>query len=116
MRFLRRRLGVTQRELAYVLGYDSDSQVSRIENGSRMPLLEEVLIIELVFGVPGMTIFPQVRNVVGKSVCNRVRTLIRDSRQSDDGHPRLSYKTAQLERVLASLGSRDELDQSVKSV
>jgi len=111
MRVLRRRLGLTQRELAYVIGYKSDSQISHIENGSRTPQLAEVLMIELVFGIPAVTIFPQIRLAVGTRVGHRVKRIMADLRESDSIHPRVSYKAAQLERVLASLKSREEFDQ-----
>ena len=113
MRVLRRRLGLTQRELAYVVGHDSDSgHVSRIENGSRTPQLAEVLMFELVFGVPATTIFPQVRLAVGNSVAQRLKHVTADLRGSASLRPRVSYKAAQLERVLASLRSRDGIDRS----
>ena len=114
MRILRRRLGLTQRELAYVIGYKSDSQISHIENGSRTPQLAEVLMMELVFGVPAVTIFPEIRSAVGTGVSHRVREIMADLPESDSFHPRVSYKAAQLERVLASVGSREEFDQSDK--
>lgn len=105
MRVLRRRMGLSQSELAYILGYDSDSQVSRIENGSRNPTLAEVLVIELVFGVPAVAVFPEIRHAVGAGLRNRLKWLTANLSQSD---PRLSYKTAQLERVMASLRTRGE--------
>lgn len=114
MRVLRRRLGLTQRELAYVIGYKNDSQISHIENGSRTPQLAEVLMIELVFGVPAVTIFPEIRSAVGTGVSHRVRRIMADLPESDSFHPRVSYKAAQLERVLASVRSREEFDQSDK--
>jgi transcriptional regulator with XRE-family HTH domain len=112
VRVLRRRLGLTQRELAYVMGYKSDSQVSHIENGSRTPQLAEVLMIELVFGIPAVTIFPQIRVAVGPKVSHRVRQIMTNVEESDSVHPRMSYKSAQLKRVLASLRSRNEFDPS----
>ena len=114
MRVLRRRLGLTQRELAYVIGYKSDSHISHIENGSRTPQLAEVLMIELVFGIPAVTIFPQIRLAVGPRVGHRLRRIMADLQECDSVHPRVSYKAAQLERVLASVGSREEFDQSEK--
>ncbi len=114
MRVLRRRLGLTQRELAYVIGYESDSQISHIENGSRTPQLAQVLMIELVFGVPAVTVFPQIRVAVGTRVSHRVKRIMADLREFDSGHPRVSYKVAQLERVLASLRSRESFDPSEK--
>ena len=105
MRVLRRRLGLTQRELAYVIGYKSDSHISHIENGTRTPLLAEVLMIELVFGIPAVTIFPQIRLAVGAQVGHRLKRIVAGLPKFDALHPRVSYKTAQLERVLASLRS-----------
>src|SRR6266542_6117949 len=113
MRVLRRRLGLTQKELAFLVGYESDSQVSRIENGSRIPHLAEVLVVELVFGVPAVTVFPQIRQAVGPRIRSRAQALLREVEKSSlAGTPRISYKTAQLERVLASLRTRDDFDQS----
>ena len=114
MRVLRRRLGLTQRELAYLIGYKSDSHISHIENGSRTPQLAEVLMIELVFGIPAVTIFPQIRLTVGSRVSHRLKRVMADLREPDSDNPRVSYKAAQLERVLASLRSREEFDQSEK--
>jgi len=107
MRILRRRLGLTQKELAYVIGYVSDSQISHIENGSRTPHLAEVLMIELVFGVPAVSIFPQVRSVIGPRIRRRLAHVLADCRLATSSHPKVSYKTAQLERVVASLRSPD---------
>lgn len=116
VRMFRRRLGLTQQELAYLVGYDSDSQVSRIENGSRIPHLAEVLMIELIFGVPGVAMFPRVRDVVGRKVRSRLRKLTFQLRNSGSPRQRVSYKTAQLECVLASLRTRDASDWSGRSV
>lgn len=114
MRVLRRRLGLTQRELAYLIGYKSDSQISHIENGSRTPQLAEVLMIELVFGVPAVTIFPEIRSAVGDRVSQRIRCIMANLEPSNRFHPRVSYKAAQLERVLASLRSHDESEKGFK--
>jgi transcriptional regulator with XRE-family HTH domain len=106
MRLLRRRLGLSQKELAFVLGYDTDSQVSRIENGSRTPHLTEVLVIELVFGIPAMTVFPEIRQAIGRRIRRRLKLLLVDTTAAGP-NPRVSYKVAQLQRVLASLRSRN---------
>jgi transcriptional regulator with XRE-family HTH domain len=112
MRVLRRRIGLTQRELAYVIGYQDRSYISHIENGSRTPHLAEVLMIELVFGIPAVTIFPQIRSNVGARVGHRVRQIMAGMGESDSAHRRVSYKAAQLERVLESLRNQEQFDQS----
>ena len=112
MRLLRRRLGLTQRELAYVLGYKCDSQISHMENGTRTPQLAEVLMIEFVFGIAAATIFPKIRSTVGAQINRRVRRIMTNLQESEFNHPRMSYKAAQLERVLASVRSREKFDRS----
>jgi transcriptional regulator with XRE-family HTH domain len=112
MRVLRRRLGLTQAELAFLIGR-SQSDVSYVESGLRRPHLAEVLMIELVFGVPAVTIFPEIRQAVGDAMKRRVSQLLADARIAVTiDSPRVSYKSAQLERVLASLRTHDDFDQS----
>jgi transcriptional regulator with XRE-family HTH domain len=116
VRVLRRRLGLTQRELAYLIGYDSDSQLSRIENGSRHPRLTEMLILELVLGLPALTVFPEIRQSVDREMSSRIRSLLRDVSRTDGRKtPRVSYKNAQLERLLASVRIQEDFDQSISA-
>lgn len=107
LRVLRRRLGLNQRELAYLIGYDSDSQLSRLENGSRFPYLTEVLLIELVFGRASKDIFPGLHRTVTTELKARVKLLKADLEGQQPRRRRVPFKTAQLERVLASLDSLD---------
>lgn len=111
MRVLRRRLGLNQTELAFLLGR-TQSDVSLIEGGFRRPHLAEVLMIELVFRVPAVTIFPEIRQAVGDAMKRRVRRLLAAARS--DGvteSRRVSYKSVQLEIVMASLRTHDDFDQ-----
>ena len=112
-RILRRRLGLTQAELAFLVGYQSDSSVSRIENGTRVPHLAELLVLELLFGVPATVFFPQIRDTIGQRVGERARLLLAEiERSAATESPRISYKAAQLERVVASVRTPDEVEQS----
>ena len=113
MRLLRRRLGLSQRELAYVIGYRNKSHISHIESGTRTPQFAEVLMIELIFGIPAVTIFPEVRHALGQRVSQRLKSLLADPRTSCmTNNTRASYKPAQIKRVLASLRSHDECDRT----
>ena len=95
-----------------LVGLRHENQISYIETGNRTPRLAEVLKIELIFGVPAVTIFPQIRNAVGHSVSGRVKRMIADlTDPSLPTNARVLYKTAQLERVVASLRTRDDLNQ-----
>lgn len=52
LRTYRRRAGLSQDDLAYLLGSESGTKVSRYERSARKPTLETALAYEAVFGVP----------------------------------------------------------------
>src|SRR5262249_51613344 len=56
----RKKSGFTQRELATVLGYDSEGQVSRHERANVVPPFLVALGYEVVFRVPVAELFPGV--------------------------------------------------------
>jgi transcriptional regulator with XRE-family HTH domain len=51
IRMLRKQRGLSQDELAFLLGWKSGSAVSRLENGRRKPSLETLLTMEVIFGI-----------------------------------------------------------------
>ena len=52
LRKYRRRAGLTQDELAFLLGCKSGAKVSRYERFARTPNLQTALAYEVVFGAP----------------------------------------------------------------
>ena len=108
VRLLRRRAGLTQRELAFILGYRSESQISRLENGSRVPRASELLMIEMVFGVTGAAVFPSLGTRASTFISARIaelRGLDPGDSRSKEG-VRTSFKTAHLDRILESIQRR----------
>ena len=59
LRTHRRTWGLSQRELAALLGMESRTHVSRIEHGKRTPSMETALACSTLFGVPLGILFPQ---------------------------------------------------------
>lgn len=59
VRTLRMRWALTQEEVADLLGFESGTCVSRIEQGKRVPSLESALALEVLFGVAPKSMFPQ---------------------------------------------------------
>lgn len=51
LKMFRKRSGLSQRELAYLLGGKTGSKVSRYEHGRRLPAFETLLAYEVVFRV-----------------------------------------------------------------
>ena len=59
LRTHRRSWGLTQKEMAELLGFESPAHVSRIEQGKRTPSTETALACTALFGVPLEELFPQ---------------------------------------------------------
>jgi transcriptional regulator with XRE-family HTH domain len=67
----RKDLGLTQQEVAFLLGSEDGAQVSRYENRRRLPPIETALACEEIFGVPSAELFAGIRQSVGKDVAKR---------------------------------------------
>ena len=48
----RKRLGLKQKQIAYLLGLLNQNQVSRFEHGGRLPTLETALRLEIILQTP----------------------------------------------------------------
>jgi transcriptional regulator with XRE-family HTH domain len=70
LRFYRRRSGLTQRELAYLLGL-SDSAISRIERNLSQPTLKIALACQVLFGASPFELFPDAFAQVEETVKKR---------------------------------------------
>lgn len=71
LRTYRRRSGLTQREVAFLLGCETGAQVSRYEKRRRLPPLATALACEAAFGVPVAELFAGVRESAGKAIEKR---------------------------------------------
>src|SRR5437762_3490056 len=105
IRLLRRRAGLSQLDLAALLGHRSHSQVSRYENGRRIPPATELLEMEVIFGVVSSGVFPHLRDVASEAVLARVERLIPPSgimkSATPSGQP--SRKDIHFRRILESI-------------
>jgi transcriptional regulator with XRE-family HTH domain len=73
----RKRLGLSQKEVAYLLGCASSTRVSRHERFHREPSLRTVLAYEVLYGLPVVDLFAGVTDDVERAVHRRVRRLVR---------------------------------------
>jgi transcriptional regulator with XRE-family HTH domain len=71
----RKRSGLTQREVAFLLGCENGAQVSRYEKRRRLPPLETALACEAVFGAQVSELFAGLRDAARKEVGKRVLAL-----------------------------------------
>jgi len=75
LRAQRRKSGLSQNEVAFLLGRMNGAQVSRYEKRRRLPSIETALACELIFGVPIAELFAGVRDSIGKDIEKRRREL-----------------------------------------
>jgi transcriptional regulator with XRE-family HTH domain len=75
LRTYRRKSGLTQREVAFLLGCKNGAQISRYEKRRRLPPLRTALACESVFGVPLSRLFAGISDVVGRETQKRVQEL-----------------------------------------
>ena len=97
VRTCRRKSGLSQRELALVLGYRDQWQVSRHERSQSRPTLRTALAYEVVFRVPTAQIFVDLLKAIEQSVEGNLAALeLRLQRRSGDKrHARLTAQKLQ---------------------
>src|SRR5437879_13516333 len=72
LRTYRKRSGLTQREVAFLVGCRNGAQVSRYEKRRRLPPLRTALGCEAAFGVPVSELFAGLREAAGQAVGERM--------------------------------------------
>jgi len=77
LRAQRKRLGLSQDEVAFLLGCRDGGKLSRYERFQRTPNLETVAALELIFGVPAQELFAGVYEEAERIVSRRARMLAR---------------------------------------
>lgn len=85
LRTHRRKSGLSQREVAELLGLYSGQIISRYERLSRMPNLQSVLAFQVLFDVLPHQLFPGLYADVTKLTLARIRSLLKASSEDDAG-------------------------------
>ena len=75
LRSNRKRLVLSQGEVAFLLGRETSAEVSRYENFERVPSLETALAYEVIFGMPLNEIFGGVYQRAEREVAKRAQIL-----------------------------------------
>lgn len=76
LRAHRKRAGLSQDELASLLGCQSGTKVSRYERQTRTPVLSTALACQVIFQVPVHELFPGLYEEVEHLTRERARTLM----------------------------------------
>lgn len=77
LRTHRRRLGLSQDDIGFLMGLADGAAVSRYERRVRLPTLEGTLAIEAIYGRPTHELFPGVYEEIEALVALRARALLR---------------------------------------
>src|ERR1035438_9624863 len=75
LRQYRRQAGLSQDEMAFLLGSSDSAQVSRYEKGHHVPELRRALAYTTILGVPLAELFPGIQVSVKTEVEPRVKQL-----------------------------------------
>ena len=98
----RKRTSLTQGDMAYLMGFTEQSNVSRSEKGEKIPSLEMILIYSIVLNVSVKQLFHGYRLVLLKNTREKMTSLIEElsnQKSSKRIRKRILYLTKILEGV-----------------
>ena len=75
LRTYRKKSGLTQREVGYLLGWKSGGSVARYEKRRRLPPLQTALAYEAILGVPLSQLFAGIHDTARKHIQKRMLEL-----------------------------------------
>lgn len=105
LRTHRRKWALTQKELAFLLGRKSSTQVSRLEKGKRIPSMDIVLACEVLFGLTPRSFFPKLYADIEEIVLVRAAMLYKrlDKETSRVAMRKKEFLSAALKRAITRL-------------
>ena len=71
----RKRRGLGQKQVAYLLNQHTADQVSRYEHGVRLPTLEVALVLEMIYGTPVRVLFADLHDQLQAELSDRLRNV-----------------------------------------
>jgi transcriptional regulator with XRE-family HTH domain len=105
----RRHWGLTQHELAMLLGVENAATVSRIERAVRTPTATAMLGCSILFGVPDAELFASLQESVEAVVANAAKGLYNGLLDKADPHSlrKREFLEAALQRITKAKSSND---------
>ena len=108
LRHLRRSAGLTQDDVAKILGCGGRSYVAMLEAGDRVPHVRDTVILAMLFGTKEPELFPHLYSITRESFTSNVRGVIKEAIHA--GEPPDSERIRFLRDALTSV----ELDGNVE--
>ena len=100
LRTIRKRSGLSQDEVAFLLEGENGGMISRYEKFNRMPSLETACALEALFGIPVKDLFAGTFEKMSRAMAKRVRLLEKKLNSPD---PLTAQKLSTLRSVGAPL-------------
>lgn len=107
LKTLRRRHGLTQKELAYLCGMESGTQISRYERSIRDPSLGTLLALLIIFGTTPAELFPGLHSEIHRMVVERAEELY--AQLQGDPKAATSVKLDLLEQIIKNTSNHSIL-------
>jgi DNA-binding XRE family transcriptional regulator len=111
LRSQRKNLGLTQGELAFILGYESGWRISALESGKARPTTKESIIISRLLNVAFDELWPNWCEKIEIDLDTRVRKLMDRLQRSHSGsnlrNRRVVFVLKKLESILLKLPRSD---------
>lgn len=104
LRTFRKRTGLSQDEMAFLLGCNSGAKVSRYERFTNQPHLKATLAYELVFGVSARQLFAGLVQDVEQDLKCRARLLVQKLGTADQDR-KMARKLTILRTLASEPGS-----------
>ena len=98
LRTYRKKLCLTQREVAFLLGCHSGTKVSRYERLGRIPSLKTIFAYEAIFQKPARELFAGIYDRAERETLRKVRMLVSRLKRRQES-PVLARKIAGLRAV-----------------
>ena len=101
LRVYRKRLGLSQNEVAFLLGWRNASQPSRYEHFSRTPMLRTALALSVIYRVSVRELFAGEYQKVENAVCRQAQRL--EARLTTESpNPPTARKLALLKTIMST--------------
>ncbi|MGH7711701.1 MAG: helix-turn-helix transcriptional regulator [Gemmatimonadaceae bacterium] len=110
LRAYRVRAGLSQEEMAYLLGLSGGPKISKYEMGRRMPDIRTLIAYERVLGVPVSELYAGLHNQVDRETRRRARTLAERVAKTAQQSGR-AYKLAGLAAIARPVAGESDLPQ-----
>jgi transcriptional regulator with XRE-family HTH domain len=108
LRHLRRSAGLTQDDVARILGVGGRSYVAMLESGDRVPHVRDTVLLSMLFGTDEPTMFPHLYLTTKSQFQSNARKVIEAALA--EGEPNDSERVRYLRHALTSV----ELDGNVQ--